>query len=272
MKLLLNADPGAAGGGGAATPATDWAASFPDDVKPLVQTKGWKNPLDAINSYRNLEKVVGDNIQRPKPDWDDAKWNDFYKAAGRPEAPDKYEFDLTKVKDRVDPARVGKWGEIFHKHGLNTKQGKAIMETYINEEMAADEAIKNQQKQELEVGELKLRNEWGNKYEDNVKLAKAGLEKLGPEFVEFVTKSTLGNNPTFIKLLHAIGTRVGEDVAKGLGGAQSFGTTPEAAKAEIEAMKSNKEEMAKFNNGDKATVDKWRKLHAMAWAEPQKAA
>lgn len=269
MKILLNPDPNPAGGG--TPPPVDWTAGFPDDLKATVAAKGWKSPADMGQSYSNVVKLVGNNIEKPKPDWDDKKWGEFYAAAGRPETPDKYELPNDAIKDtpiKLDEGRVKKWRENLHKMGLTAKQAKELWSTYLSDEVSSMKAIEDQHKAEREAGELKLRDEWGQKYEDNVKLAQAGLQKLGPEFEKFVTETALGNHPTFIKLLHSIGTKVGEDNARG-GGAPIATHNAGTAVAEINKLSSDKDFWAALNNRDNpghaGAVERWSELHKVAY-------
>jgi hypothetical protein len=271
MKLILNQAP-IEGGSGAATPAapaTDWTTGLPEELRSTAAAKGWKSPADMGQAYIGAVKLIGNNVERPKPDWDEKKWDEFYKVAGRPETPDKYEFDFGKAKDKVDESRLGKWREIMHKTGLNAKQAKALMETYVNEEMSATEAIEASHRQEREAAELKLREKWGTKYEDHLKLAQAGIKRLGPEFEQFVTSTALGNRPELIELFHAIGSRVGEDTARPGGGGGASGTSdPASALAEIGKLSSDQQFWGalndRFHPGHKAALDRWTELHRVA--------
>lgn len=263
MRLLLNQD--GTGGGGTSAAAADWTTGFPDDAKPVIQAKGWKTPQEMFTSYRNLEKVLGDNY--PKPDWDDKKYEDFYKRAGRPETPDKYELPMDALKDlpdvKLDEARVNKWRQNLHKLGLSDRQAKTLWSEYLKDEADGIKAQEQAAKNETEQAEMKLRNDWGNKFDDNLKAAKAALAKVAPGFDEFLNKSKLGNNPDLIKFFHTISTKISEDSATP-GGQQNLGTTPEGATAEIQRLKGDKDFMANFQKGDKAAVARWNELHAAA--------
>jgi len=276
MRLLLNQEAPPAGGNGAPPAAPDWTTGLPDDAKPFVQAKGWKSPADAITSYRNLEKVLGNNIPKPQPTWKDEEWGEFYKHL-RPEAPDKYDLPLDALKQigvEGDPNRISKWRENFHKHGLSDRQAKAIWNDYLAEEA---EIIKAE-KQSREVAEMKLRNDWGAKYDTNLKAAQAAVEKVAPELKHFITQSGLGNHPEFVKLFHSIASKIGEDKATpGSGSSQQFGMQPADAEAEINKLKSSPLDgdfWKALKNADhpkhKETAARWAELHKIAF--PPKAA
>jgi hypothetical protein len=271
MKLLLNPDPNAAGGGTAAPTTPEWAASFPDDLKAMVTAKKWTDPAAALNSYRNLEKVQGDMF--PKPDWDDTKYNDFYKRAGRPEAPDKYELKdaqelIKKSPVPIDDARLNKWKGEFHKHGFTERQANAILKTYLEDEFSGVQRHEQEQKNLREQAEMRLRGEWGNKYDENLKAAQAAFKRVAPEYDKVLNEKGLGNDPDVIKFFHTIASRISEDKAgTPPGGALGFGAgTPDAAKQEIQKLKDDKVFMEAFGRGDKSALEKWRSLHQAAFA------
>ena len=47
----------------AGAPATNtqetWYSGLPEETRGMVEIKGWKGPEDAIQSYANLEKMLG---------------------------------------------------------------------------------------------------------------------------------------------------------------------------------------------------------------------
>lgn len=270
MKLLRNQAPTDGGTGTQPAAPPDWTSSLPDDLKATVAAKAWKSPADMGQAYMNVVKLVGNNIERPKQDWDENKWGEFYKAAGRPETPDKYELPDDPIKNtniKLDDNRVKKWREIMHKTGLNASQAKALWTTYLTEEASGLQAVESQQRQEKEEAELKLRDKWGPKYDDNVKLARAGIKRLGAEFEQFVTNSPLGNRPELIELFHAIGTKVGEDTARS-GGTSGTISDSASALAEIGKLAADQQFWGALNNrdnpGHKAALDRWQELHRIA--------
>ncbi len=221
-------------------------------------------------SYRNLEKVLGDNF--PKPDWDQNKYNDFYKRAGRPESPDKYELKealelLKKSPTPVDDAKLNKYRARFHELGFTERQSDALLKTYAEDEMSAMERHATEQKSQREQAEMRLRNEWGGKYDENLKTAQAAFKRVAPEFDNVLNKKGLGNDPDVIKFFHTIASRISEDKAAAPPGtATSFGAgTPEAAMSELNQAKGDEKFMTAFRNGDKAAVDKWNAMINAAW-------
>src|SRR5437868_12698655 len=93
----------------------------PEDVRGYVGNKGWRNPNDVIDGYRNLEKLVGSHrLALPKDENDAEGWNKTYDALGRPKTPAEYKID------GGDPAFTKVASDWMHKAGLNTRQAQAL--------------------------------------------------------------------------------------------------------------------------------------------------
>src|SRR5690606_18358521 len=71
------------------TTATDWTSGFSDDLKGFVQNKGFKDPASVLDSYRNLEKLMGtpkERLLRLPENMDDANaMGEIYTRLGRPQ-------------------------------------------------------------------------------------------------------------------------------------------------------------------------------------------
>lgn len=110
--------------------------------------KGW---VEKVKSVDDLWKLA-DNSQSllgkravPANDAPPEEWDNFYKAAGKPEAPDKYQlqdvdgvpegFDLTEFK--------GKAQQLMFEAGLNQRQANALYQAYLKTEL--DVAGKNKE-------------------------------------------------------------------------------------------------------------------------------
>src|SRR5690349_23798919 len=95
MKLNLDPDPGAGGGGN-----SDWKASLPDDLKASPVLQKFKTPEDAYRAHINLESVIGHKrLVVPDAKADEKTWEDVYNQLGRPPTPDKYPVPEFKFEE-----------------------------------------------------------------------------------------------------------------------------------------------------------------------------
>jgi len=221
---MENGTPAAGAVGGAAP--VNGAAPADDAIPEWVPKKYWDAEKksarveDLGRAYTNLEKLLGrEKIPVPVDENDDEGWQRWYNAAGRPEAPDKYEFqrpelppDLPYDEDTEKAFRA--WS---HSNGLSKKQAKNLYEGFVKtqiERHAGWAKEQQQRKAELEAG---LQREYGGKLEA-VK-AQAGSvvrEFADPEFREFLDQSQLGNDPRMIRFMAKVGAKMqGETRLKG---------------------------------------------------------
>jgi len=202
------------------------AAPADDAIPEWVPKKYWDAEKksarveDLGRAYTNLEKLLGrEKVPVPVDENDEEGWQRWYNAAGRPEAPDKYEFqrpelppDLPYDEDTEKAFRA--WS---HSNGLSKKQAKNLYEGFVKtqiERHAGWAKEQQQRKAELEAG---LQREYGGKLE-SVK-AQAGSvvrEFADPEFREFLDQSQLGNDPRMIRFMAKVGAKMqGETRLKG---------------------------------------------------------
>ena len=257
---------GNAGNSGGTPPPTDWTGSLNDDFKGFVQNKGWKDPSQVVDSYRNLEKLLGlpqdQVIKLPKED-DAAGWDAVMTRLGRPASPDGYKLEVPK--EGGDPA-MAKWAsEQFHKAGLTEKQGKAMVESWNarNAETAATQKADYLAKCDQEA--KALRKEWGAAHEQNLSIAQRACREFGVEAkVIDAMESAVGTAAT-MKFFHNLGSKIGESsftIGNPVGGNGVM--TPAQAKAEIARLGSDPGFVRKYGQGDADSVAKMNRLHIMA--------
>ena len=272
-----NTPPPAPGGdGGAPPPAGNppappapsaWHDSIQDaDLKGWAQNKGWKSPEDLAKSAFNLEKLLGsEKVPMPKDANDVEGWDRFFKAAGRPDAPDAYGLD--KIEG-ADPEFSKGAAAAFHAAGLNPTQAAKLVEFYGAQAKASLEAQETAfaQQAQLDVGDL--RREWGPAFEAKLEAAKratklAGLDEATTQKIE----RSLG-----IKAAAELFAKIGEATSEstfrtggsGQGGDGGF-LTPAAATQRRASLMKDPDFVARLNSGDPAArsqLDQLQKISA----------
>lgn len=223
-----------------------WAEVLPEDLKGYVQNKGFKDPASVVDSYRNLEKLIGvkEKLLQVPDDLGSADMEKVWARLGRPEKPDAYSF-------KSEDADFDAWAkETFHKSGLTSNQAQSVVDNWnsyiekINADMIAKQEMENNQKID------QLKKDWGSAYEQNLKIARGAGKQFGlsDEMVDAMEKS-IGFAQT-MNLLHQIGSKMGEGEFIN-GGTTSGGVlTPAQAQSRINELKMDREWGRKYIAGD----------------------
>ena len=116
----ISNQPQAGSKGPEAPPA--WLGGVQDaELREFIQNKGWNDPGEMAQGYRNLEKLVGgEKVPLPKGDTDNEGWERVYKALGRPAKPEDYQLpDLESAA-------------AYHKLGLTGRQARRCNKVSVN--------------------------------------------------------------------------------------------------------------------------------------------
>jgi hypothetical protein len=244
-----------------------WTAGFDEDTNAYVQNKGWKDPADLLNSYKNLEKFAGGSknlVEIPGEDADIDRLSQFYNKLGRPESPDKYGIEAGEGLD----AELTEWYKnTSHELGLTGKQAKALFEkwneTVSQRETAMQQETVRQQEQDIQS----LKKEWGQAYENQIDAGRRAVNALGYDQNQLNAMEDKLGTAEMLKLFAQIGSKMGEDsFAGGERSGGSFGLTPAAARQQIADLKLDSGFMSKYTSGDKDAIAKMTKLMEAAYA------
>lgn len=247
-------------------PATgDWTQGLSDDHKGYVQNKGFKGPQDVVESYRNFEKLQGvpqDRLLKLPENMETPEGRAIWERLGAPKLPADYGLDKLVPKD----LKTAEWAAgVFHETGIPRGAAEKIM-TKWNERSAAAET----QAQELRANmiaqdDAKLKATWGQAYEQNINLVKAGARALGLDGETLdVLEARQGREKLFTKL-HKIGEGVGEAafIDGRPSGWQQF-STPEAARSRINELNTDPVFVKRYLSGEADAVRQMQNLHRAA--------
>ena len=254
---------GTAGANPADIPAqtTTWTNGFADDLKGYVENKGWKDPSAMVDSYRNLEKLVGVKeklLQVPDNLGDEKAMADVWKRLGRPEKPEEYGI-------KAENDKFAKWfTETAHKTGLNRNQAEALFKSYdefAKAEFSQSEAQMKAENEKL-IGELKTK--WGSAYDQNLNVAKQAASQFGVD-AEMLNKleSAMGFTKT-MEFMQAIGSKLGEpDFVNGQPLRADKALTPSQARERINQLINDKDWSNKYVNGGVQEREEMERLNKM---------
>lgn len=239
-----------------------WSASFDEDTRAYVSNKGWKEPTDMLNSYRNLERFAGgakDLVELPGADADPTALDAFYNRLGRPEDPDKYGLE---VPQGGDPELVNWFKATAHKNGLTAKQAQSLFTEWNGMAGGLQEKLQAQQAQESTQAITTLKNEWGQQYDSMIGMGRRAVAALGYDAGKLSAIEDKLGTSEMLKLFATIGSKMGEDqfIDGGRDGGAGFGTSAEAARQQIGELKMDKEFMGQYLSGHKDAVAKMKRL------------
>ena len=251
--------------------APAWLANADETTVGYVQNKGWTEPAQVLDGYRNLEKLLGADkagnaVIIPKGDADPKEWAAVYDKMGRPTGADGYKVAVPPGGDAAVQNQVL---AKFHELGLTKTQGESLA-TWYNElgsnSIASQEAAKQQA---FQADDQAIRTTWGQAYTQNLVQAQQAARGLGLDAAMIDKMSEgLGHKST-MELLQKIGSKMGEDAFVATGEQQGFSqaVTPGQAKAEIQSLMSDREFTKAYLNGNTEAKAKMARLHAFAFPE-----
>lgn len=291
MKKWLLLDPGAAGGGeggggsgtsgagSAGGAGASWHDSLPDGLGKDPSIVKFKDAGELAKGYVNAQRLIGTKrLEAPQQTWTDKEWGALYDAIGRPPTPDKYVAPATvKLPDGVslDPNKLNVVRAKFHELGLTEKQGGEILGLYMSSVSDAHTAQEAAKTQAQEKAMADLRGEFGDQLDAKIALGRTAIEKLGGDKLrDWLNSSGVGNDPEMVRAMIKLGEMMQTDSSRGGEQGGGFSAEQETARAEISALKSNKEFMTalltQHDPGHKGAAEKWLLLHQKAFPGQQK--
>ncbi len=187
---------------------------YSDENKDVVERCGWKGPNDAIQSYRNQEKMSSGMAKMPTPESSAEEIRAFYQKTGCPENPEGYDVVVpeTLPGDFRDESIENYDRQALYDGGASKQLGENLIKGYY-EKLATDLSAAK------EVGEKALREKFADKYDENVEIANRFFDTCTPEFCSLVKLSGLASNSIFIEEFFNKGKQTMADtLIKGDGG------------------------------------------------------
>lgn len=196
------------------TPAQPNGQANPNARPEWAPEKFWKdNKLDYEGlgkSYLSLEKLLGsEKIPVPRSDDDAEGWERYFKAGGKPEKADDYEFKVDRDKlpqNFYDEEAEKSFRQWAHANHLNKRQAANLHDAYVKAHLERHKAWEDNRKQTQAKLQTDLMREHGAGYEGFMKGAKGAISRYAdPDFMSFLDESGLGNDPRMIRAFGRIG-------------------------------------------------------------------
>lgn len=217
----------------------DWISSLPDEAKGYIETKGFKDPSDVLNSYQELEKHMGVSedqlIRLPSKDNPDGTMDEVWNRLGRPEESAGYEFNRPEGVEINEAMETG-FREKAHEMGLTGKQAAEAYEWYNEQIMGQTEAMQHEAEAKYNEGVTELKNKWGSNYDKNVDIADRAAEALGVDADVYSSLCRELGVPRVGEMFVKIADTMGEDALTQSSGRTGWGQSSDAINHEIKAI------------------------------------
>lgn len=251
------------------TPAPSWLEGADELTVGYVQNKGWTEPRQVLDGYRNLEKLLGADkagnaVVMPKEGATPEEMSAFFNRLGRPEGADGYKMSVPEGSDGEFAKSVA---AKFHELGLTKAQGEALSSWYNEQGVASVEAQKAAAQADFQNQDAALRQEWGAAFDQNLSAAKKAVQGLGLDAAAIdKIAGSLGHKAT-MELFSKIGGKVLEDgfVSGDRNTSFSNAMTPAQAKAEIKSLQDDKTFVKQYLDKNKDAVEKMSRLMSFAY-------
>jgi hypothetical protein len=244
-----------------------WYDNIDDaDLKGYVQNKGWKDPKELADGYRNLEKLLGgEKIPMPKGADDKEGWARVYDALGRPKTADDYKLQVPEGDDGAfAKVAAGK----FHELGLTAEQAAGLNAWWNETQQGRMQEYTQQTAAKSQEDLNNLKTEWGGAYDENLEYGRRAAREYGLDQGKLEKLEAALGTGEMVKLLAQIGRAQGESsFVDGNSGNKGFGMTPEAARQRVDALRADKEWTTKYLQGNADAQQELARLMKLAYPE-----
>lgn len=250
--------------------ASSWTTGLDEVTTGYVQNKGWDTPAKAIDSYRNLEKLLGADkannaVIIPKPEADAKEWGAIYDRLGRPAGPEGYDVKFPDGGNKeAQQAILAK----AHELGLTKAQAEGLFGELNTRAMTQAQAAQADAQARFQQEDQALRSEWGQAYNAHLMQAQAAAKGLGLDAPTIDKLAGAMGHKATLSLLQKIGATMGEDAfASADTTGFSAAMTPGQAKAQIQSFMADKNFVSRYMGGDLEAKSKMEALHKYAYPE-----
>jgi hypothetical protein len=223
--------------------AQAWRLQLPDELRQEKSLAQVKDIASLARGYVEAQKSFGSRVPFPTdkdtPEERERKMQDIWTKMGRPAKPDQYGIEAPSGLPEGMPWDADGQREFLghaHQLGLTKDQALGVLDWYADRTSQVYMATR----QESNVIEEKLREEWGRAYDRNIAFAQRAVEALGgPGLKEELNKTGMGNNPKLIKTFAKAGKLLAE--AQMISGRVEGVLDPQEAIRQINAIQTNRE-------------------------------
>ena len=237
----------------------DWKTSLPEDLKAEASLTGFKGVGDLAKSFVETKKLVGQSLRAPAADAPDEEWDKYYRAGGKPNAPEEYK--ITVPEGTISKAEEKAVREAGYRLGMNNRQVQKMVDLHVADVAAMQDA---ERKERARV-DAAYKEKWGANYGKNNALIDRTIDRLDPEkkFRAFLEETGLRYHPQMIDLMLDWSKHLVED---GLMPGDVDGIPGrEEAKAAIEKIMHDPKHPYHTSKTGEPAFEEMKRLQELAW-------
>lgn len=223
------------------SPREQFIASLPEEYRANPAFAKFDSWEGVAKSYVNIEKMVGMDknqlLALPKENTPEAM-APIWDKLGRPT--DVKGYEIEQYKEVLPPEVLGKYADLAHKSGMSKTAFQALVGEFVNESVAGQKAMQEQQEQQVQQWQADVKKEFGAAYEDKINFARKAVESFGLSDV-IKENSAMFEHPAIIKAFSAIGEKTSEGLVLSNGAVSHGKLAPNEAKMELAKFHSDPE-------------------------------
>lgn len=224
-----------------ATPMSEFFRDYPQYADNPNFNK-YKTVKAFAEGHEALLSKLGTTVTIPNQDSTPEQWNEFYTKIGRPESPDKYEFEDNLPEGlEIDEKLDGDYRALAHEIGLTASQAQKLRAFYngavetaynANQKEVQTRLAESHEKNVAEIKEM-----WGPDYKAKTRIAiNTAKQVLSQDTLDYLDATGLGNNAKFVKDFYELSKKLSGD-NRFIDGQQTIKQAQTLDEMESEAMK-----------------------------------
>lgn len=219
-------------------PSNNWYDGMDDAMVGMIQNKGWDQPGDVIEAYKNLESYHGvpaDQLMKIPKDGSAESWGEVWERIGRPQASDQYEMAIPEGM-AVNEELFNQARQTAFENGVTATAFTKMMDLYNQSVLDGNNAFEQSEAESLEQQKADLKREWGPNMDESIFMADKAMRELGlSDEAQQIIQTGLGYDEMY-KMFKKVGELTAEKNPEGGESRSDFGKTPQELKYEKEML------------------------------------
>lgn len=189
-----------------------WRAGLPKDLQGNEKFSGFKTVGDFAKAFLEREEEIGKRVLIPGDGASEEEKRAYKTALGIPASADGYKFEGV-LPEAMKPQEFDAWlRNLAYENDMTPAEAQVIRDVLANQYRERVKQEADARKEQERKSEETLREEYGQDYDKNVRLAHRVAALGGEDFMTHLDETGLGNDPRLVRAFVKFGNLVAEDV------------------------------------------------------------